>query len=138
MEEQQFENMLEYESSEYGVPDNADRRFKCGGLDDDIKNKSQCVFPKLKLDALFSGLADSARVSYQNSWLAWGRFCFVRGISIWLAPGGPGRDEPLLEFLIWTSKVLGEVARFENSVFIHAAYALGKRKCGFHLTSAPV
>ena len=39
--------------------------------------------------------------------LGWGRFCFVRGISIWFAPGTPGWDEPLRDCLIWTSKVLG-------------------------------
>ena len=61
----------------------------------------------MKLEALFSGLADSERVSYQSSWMAWGRFCFVRGSPIWLAPGEPGWGEPLLDFLIWPSKVLG-------------------------------
>ena len=80
---------------------------RCGGLNDVTKGRFHTVFDKAKLEALFSGLADSARVSYQSSWLAWGRFCFVRGISMWLTPGDPGWGEPLLDFLIWTSKVLG-------------------------------
>lgn len=36
-----------------------------------------------------------------------GRFCFVRGISIWLTTGAHCWGEPLLDFLIWTGKVLG-------------------------------
>ena len=36
-----------------------------------------------------------------------GRFCFVRGISVWPAPVSPDWDGPLLDFLIWTSKVIG-------------------------------
>ena len=81
---------------------------KCGGLNDVMKGRFHTVFDKAKLEALFSGLADSTRISYQSSWLAWERFCFVRNISTWLAPGHPGWDEPLLDFLIWTSKILGK------------------------------
>ena len=81
--------------------------FRRGGLNDDLKTKLQRAFAKVKLEALLSGLADSARVSYQSSRMAWGRFCFVRGIPICLTPGEPGWDEPLLDFLIWTIKVTG-------------------------------
>ena len=76
------------------------QNFRCGGLNDELKGRFKVLFDQVKLEALFSGLSDSARVSYQSSWHAWGRFCFVRGISVWLVPGVAGWDEPLLDFLI--------------------------------------
>ena len=89
-----------------------------------ISNQNSSVFTKLKLEALLSGLADSTRASYQNSWLSWERFCFVRGISIWLIPGEPGWGEPLLDFLIWTIKVISRRSstlktRFSAIRFMH-------------------
>ena len=80
--------------------------------------------PHSELEALFSGLGDSAWASYRNSWLPWGKFCFVRGISIWLTPGEHGWDEPLLDFLIWTRKVMGRksstlMTRFAAIRFAH-------------------
>ena len=98
--------------------------FRCVGLNDVMKTQFQTVFSQAKLEALVSGLSDSTRVSYQSSWMAWGRFCFVRNISVWLLPGEPGWGEPLLDFLIWTSKVLGEISstlktRFSAIRFMH-------------------
>ena len=80
---------------------------RCGGLDEDMTRKFDLAFSQSKLEAIFSGLAASTRVSYQSSRLYCGRFCFVRGSPIWLRPGEPGWGEPLLGFLIWTIKVFG-------------------------------
>ena len=118
------------------VPNDMD--FRCGGLTDlfesstsrfgglngVMKGRFHTVFDKAKLESLLSGLADSARISYQSSWLAWELFCFVRSISTWLVPGEPGWGEPLLDFLIWTSKVLGKRSstlktRFSAIRFMH-------------------
>ena len=59
------------------------------------------------MGSLIAGLADSARSPYKTARLGWGRFCVVRGISVWLVPGTPGLGEPLLDCIIWQSKGMG-------------------------------
>ena len=81
--------------------------FHFGCLNGWAKDKFTLLFPDIKLVALLSGLDDIARSPYKTSGLGWGRICFVRGISVWLVPGMPGWGEPLLDFLICTSKALG-------------------------------
>ena len=97
-----------------------------GGLNEVMKTKFGVLFTDTKLEALFSGLSSSSRTECKSAWIGWGRFCFVRGIPVWLHPGTPGRGEPLLGFLIWTSKVLGRKAstlkgRFADIRFMHLA-----------------
>ena len=72
-----------------------------------IKAKFDPLFSEVNLRALCSGVDDSSMASYKAAWAGRGRCCFVRGISVWLTPGDPGWDEPLLHFPIWASKVLG-------------------------------
>ena len=50
--------------------------FRRGGLNDEAKRRFNAVFNQDKLEALFSGLSDSARVSYPSSWLTWGAILF--------------------------------------------------------------
>ena len=80
---------------------------RCGGLNDMMKGKFTLLFSDAKLEALLPGLVDSAKSSYKSDRLGWGRFCFVRGVPIWLEPGKPGWGEPLLDFFRWASKVPG-------------------------------
>ena len=79
---------------------------RCGGLNDVMKGRFHTAFDKAKLEALFSGLADSARISYQSSWLAWGAFALREAYPPGWRLGS--RDEPLLGFSIWTSKGVRE------------------------------
>ena len=89
-----------------------------------MKKKFYLLFSEVKPEALFSGLSESSRSSYKSAWAVWGRFCFGRGISVWLTPGTPGWDEPLLDFWIWTSEILGRKSstlegRFAAIRFMH-------------------
>ena len=91
--------------------------FRCGGLDVLAGDKFTLPFSDIMLESVLSGLADSTRAPYKTAWLGLGRFCFVRGISVLLFPGTPGRGEPLLGFLIWTCKVLGMKYSTSKSIF---------------------
>ena len=82
----------------------------CGGLNDLVKKKFDVLFSDVKLEALFTGIVDSARTSYKSAWAGLVRFCFVRGISAWPIPGTPEWDEPLSHYLIWTRGILGRKA----------------------------
>lgn len=62
------------------------------------------------LESLLPGLDATTRLAYKSSWAEWGRFFYVRGISVWLSPGEPGWGEPLLDFLSWPRRVLGRRA----------------------------
>ena len=85
----------------------SDQAFRCGSLNEAMEDKPTLLFSEVKLEALLSGSAESTRTPYKTDWAGWGGIFSVRGVAVWLRPGGPGRYEPLLAFLIRTSKTLG-------------------------------
>ena len=64
-----------------------------------------------KLRTLMDGMRAGTSKRYIYSRRQWAHFCEIRGIEPWLVANHPGRDEALLDYILWLHELLAISAR---------------------------
>ena len=96
------------------------RSFTTGGISTEFDRRIANMLENEKFILLTSSVTVVAKDQYMCCWRRWAQFSACSGLSPWIQDTRRGRDNTLIEFLIWEHKLLG----LQHSALTRRFYAV--------------
>ena len=80
--------------------------YHTGGMATEFDRRISLMIEREKFALLTSSVSDITREQYIRCWRRWARFCACMGATPWFDSSSIGRDNVLIDFLVWEYKIL--------------------------------